>query len=153
MKRKVYILSLIFLTIDIISKQIIKNTIPINSSIIIIKNFFQITYVLNTGAAFSILMGKQLFLIILSIIVLIGVIYYLNKEKITNYSSIYYCLLIAGIIGNLMDRIIYNGVIDFLDFNLFGYDAPIFNLADTYICISVGLIIFKSLGGYLWKLK
>ncbi|MBR3661314.1 MAG: signal peptidase II [Bacilli bacterium] len=153
MKRKVYILSFILLIIDIISKQLIKNLMPINTSIIVIKNFFNITFVINTGAAFSILRGQQLFLIILGILVLGGVIYYLRKDKLNNYKVIYYSLLIGGIIGNLIDRIIYNGVIDFLDFKIFLYDAPIFNLADTFICISVFLIIFESLRRKKWNLK
>ena len=149
MKRKIYILSLILLTIDIISKIIIQNKMVLNSSIIIIKNFFNITYVRNTGAAFSILSGKQYFLIIFGLVILIGVIYYLQKEKLNKYKVIYYSLIIGGIIGNLIDRIIYNSVIDFLDFKIFNYDMPIFNLADTFICIGVILVILESLKGGL----
>jgi len=147
MKKKIYIFSFIFLIIDFISKIIIQNYMTLNSSIPIIKNFFSITYVRNIGAAFSILSGKQLFLIILGIIILIGIIYYVNKDKLNNLKVIYYSLLIGGIIGNLIDRIIYNSVIDFLDFKIFGYDYPIFNLADTFICIGVILIIIESIIG------
>ena len=147
MKKKIYIFSFIFLIIDFISKIIIQNYMTLNSSIPIIKNFFSITYVKNIGAAFSILSGKQLFLIILGIIILIGIIYYVNKDKLNNLKVIYYSLLIGGIIGNLIDRIIYNSVIDFLDFKIFGYDYPIFNLADTFICIGVILIIIESIIG------
>ena len=153
MKRKVYILSLIFLLIDIIAKQLVKNLIPINTSIIIIKNFFNFTFVMNTGAAFSILRGQQLFLIILGILVLGGVVYYLRKDKLNNYKIIYYSLLMGGITGNLIDRIIYNGVIDFLDFKIFLYDAPIFNLADSFICIGVILIILENVRSAIWKSK
>ena len=110
MKRKIYIFSFLFLMIDFISKLIIKNNMLLNSSISVIKNFFSITYVHNTGAAFSIFSGRQIFLIILGFLVLIGIIYYLRKEKLNNYKIIYYSLLIGGIIGNLIDRIVYNYV-------------------------------------------
>ena len=149
MKRKVYILSLIFLFLDILSKLIVKNTIKLNSSITLIKNFFNFTYVENNGAAFSMLKGKGFFLIILAIIILIGIIYSLNKEKLNKLKAVYYSLLIGGIIGNLIDRIIYKSVIDFLDFKIFGINAPIFNLADTFICIGVGLVILESIMGGL----
>ena len=149
MKRKIYIFSFLFLMIDFISKLIIKNNMMLNSSISVIKNFFNITYVNNTGAAFSIFSGRQIFLIILGFLVLIGIIYYLRKEKLNNYKIIYYSLLIGGIIGNLIDRIVYNYVIDFLDFKIFNYDFAIFNLADTFICIGVMLIILESIRGGL----
>ena len=149
MKRKIYIFSFLFLMIDFISKLIIKNNMMLNSSISVIKNFFNITYVNNTGAAFSSFSGRQIFLIILGFLVLIGIIYYLRKEKLNNYKIIYYSLLIGGIIGNLIDRIVYNYVIDFLDFKIFNYDFAIFNLADTFICIGVMLIILESIRGGL----
>ena len=149
MKKKIYILSFLFLILDFISKTIVKSKMTLNSSIEIIKNFFNITYVENTGAAFSIFQGKQIFLIILGLIILFGIIYYLRKETLTKLKVIYYSLLIGGIIGNLIDRIRYNLVIDFLDFKIFNYDAPIFNLADTFICIGVMLIILESIiGGF-----
>ena len=93
------------------------------------------------------LSGNQLFLIFISILVLGGLFYYLKKEKLTNLKIIYYSLLIGGILGNLFDRIVYNSVIDFLDFKIFNYDAPVFNLADTFIVIGVLLIIIENIGG------
>ena len=147
MKKKIYILTIILLLIDIISKLIIKNTMNLYQSIIIIPNFFNITYVNNIGAAFSILEGKQFFLIILGIIFLIGLINYIRKDNISKLKAIYYSLLISGILGNLIDRIIYHYVIDFLDFKIFNTSFPTFNLADTFICISVMLIIIESIIG------
>ena len=144
MKKKIFIYSSILFILDFIVKLIIKNTFILTKSIIIIPNFFNLTYVINDGAAFSILKGKQIFLIILSIVVLLFIIYYIRKDKLNNYKLIYYSLLIGGIFGNLIDRIIYNGVIDYLDFNILGYDAPIFNLADTYIFFGVVLILLEG---------
>ena len=149
MKKKVYLVSFILLLSDVFSKIIIKNTMNLYDSIKIIPNVFNITYVENNGAAFSILQGKQLFLCLVAILVLVAIIRYLNKEKLTNLKITYYSLLIAGIVGNLIDRIIYNNVVDFLDVTIFGYEIPIFNLADTFICISVGLIIYESVKGWL----
>ena len=151
MKKKVYILSIIFLLIDIFTKQLVKNTLNLYDSIPIIPNFFSITYVINDGAAFSILKGELWFFIILGFVLLFFIFYYLQKEKLNIYKTFYYSLLIAGVLGNLLDRMLYKGVVDFLDFTIFSYNAPIFNLADTFIVISVILIVFESLKEVLKK--
>lgn len=151
MKKKVYILSIIFLLIDIFTKQLVKNTLNLYDSIPIIPNFFSITYVINDGAAFSILKGELWLFVILGFVLLFFIFYYLQKEKLNIYKTIYYSLLIAGVLGNLLDRMLYKGVIDFLDFTIFSYNAPIFNLADTFIVISVILIVFESLKEVLKK--
>ena len=143
MKKKILIISLVLFIIDILIKILVKTNLNVFETITLIPNFFNITYVINDGAAFSILEGKQLFLSILAIVVLGLLIYYLFKEKLNNYKVIYYSLIIAGILGNLFDRIVYHGVIDYFDFKLFNYDAPIFNLADSFIVIGVGLIIIE----------
>ncbi len=147
MKQKLFFLSILFFLIDFVSKRIIENTMKLYESIKIIPNFFNITYVVNDGAAFSILSGKQIFLIILGIGVLLFLIYSIQKEKLTTLKIIYYSLLIGGILGNLFDRILFNGVKDFLDFKIFVYDAPVFNLADTFIFIGVVLIIIENIIG------
>lgn len=151
MKKKVYILSIIFLLIDIFTKQLVKNTLNLYDSIPIIPNFFSITYVINDGAAFSILKGELWLFIILGFVLLFFIFYYLQKEKLNIYKTFYYSLLIAGVLGNLLDRMLYKGVVDFLDFTIFSYNAPIFNLADTFIVISVILIVFESLKEVLKK--
>ena len=144
MKRKILIYSIILFILDFVTKLIIKSNLILNKSITIIPKFFRLTYVKNSGAAFSILKGKQIFLIVLSIIVIDFIIYYIFKDKLNKYKIIYYSLLIGGIFGNLFDRIIYNGVIDYLDFNIFNYNAPIFNLADTFIFFGVVLILLEG---------
>ena len=145
MKKRIYVLSIILFIVDLFIKLLVRNTMTLNESVNVIPNFFSITYVINDGAAFSILSGKQLFLIILSIIVLIYIIKLLNKDKLNFYKEIYYSLLVGGIFGNLYDRIIYRGVIDYFDFKIFSYDAPIFNLADSFIVIAVFFIIIESI--------
>ena len=111
-------------------------------------NFFYISNVHNYGAAFSILYGNRIFLVIVSIITLVLVYYFLLKNKRFKWIDIIiYSLLIGGILGNLFDRIMYGYVVDYFDFYIFGYNFPIFNIADICIVCSVILIIIDTLRG------
>ena len=139
-------ISIILLIIDQISKVLVVRLIDINSSIELIKNFFYLTYTHNTGAAFSILTGKRIFLILIAVVILIIIFNYLRKNKIeSKVEKIAFSLIIGGSVGNLLDRIIRGYVIDFLDFKIFGYNYPIFNLADTFIVIGVFLLLIVTL--------
>lgn len=130
--------------LDQISKIYIANNIAYADRIVIIKNFFNITNVRNTGGGFSILEDQTLFLSIISFVAVIAFIYLIIKDK-DKFNRFCYSLLCAGALGNLIDRVRLKYVIDFLDFIIFGYDFPVFNLADTYITVAAGLIIIKSL--------
>lgn len=122
---------------------IISSKMLVNSSITIIKDFFNITYVKNIGAAFSILSGGRFLLIIIALIAIYIIYKLLIKNKNLNRINIInYSLLIGGIIGNLIDRIIRGYVVDYLDFTIFNYNFPIFNIADICIVISCVLLIF-----------
>src|SRR5574344_1327879 len=144
--KKIIPISLILILIDQIIKIIITNKLELLNSIIIIKNFFNITHVNNYGAAWSIMSGNRILLISIAIITLILIYYFLiRNKKLTSLDIISYSMLISGIIGNLADRIIHGFVIDYLDFNIFGYGFPIFNFADMMIVISVLLIIISIL--------
>lgn len=148
--KKISVFSLIFLSIDILIKFIVKTNMEVFSKINIIPNFFSIMYVKNTGAAFSILEGNRILLIAISLIAIVLIYYFLIKNSNLNKFDIFcYSMLIGGVLGNLLDRIIYGYVIDYLCINLF--DFPIFNLADIYIVLSVILIILKSFKETLWK--
>lgn len=141
--KKIIPISLILLILDQIVKLIVISNIKINTSIEIITNFFSLTYVKNDGAAFSIFRGNTLLLIIISVLTLFFLFKFLKKKN--NFQKIEilaYVLLIPGIIGNLIDRIFRNGVIDYLDFNIFGYNFPIFNIADIFIVIACLILIF-----------
>ena len=140
--------SVIIFIIDQIVKLCVGFFIPLNTSITVFKNLFYISDVHNYGAAFSILEGKKVFLVLLGLILITILFLYLRKEKLTNYKITYYSLLIGGILGNMYDRIFHPGVIDFLDFKLFSYDAPIFNLADTFIVVATILIILEGVIKY-----
>lgn len=119
---------------------LVNKTSPIDLEVI--RGFFRITYTCNDGAAFSILKGKRVFFIIMTIIVVFLIVYYLLKNKVYWVEKYSLLLIISGAVGNLIDRIMYGHVIDFLDFIIFGYDFPVFNIADSFITIgAIGLII------------
>lgn len=145
MKKKYLIITIIFFFIDFISKLILSKVLELGKSIKVIKNFFYITLAHNDGAAFSILRDKQILLIIVTVIALFFIYKYVNKEDLGKYDSFAFSMITGGILGNLLDRIVYNYVIDFLDFKIFGYDFPVFNLADSFIVIGVFLLVIKSI--------
>lgn len=139
--KKILPISLLFVVIDQIVKILVISKLALQQSITIINNFFNITYVRNTGAAWSILSGNVLLLIMISVLALVAIYYYLIKDKELNKIDIVsYSILIGGIIGNLIDRIVHGYVIDYLDFKIFNYNFPIFNVADTLIVISIIII-------------
>lgn len=145
----IVILAIVFLVIDIVSKVIVSNFMNVYDSVVIIKDFFYITYVRNTGAAWSIFADNTWIVIILSLIIIGIIIMYIYKHKPkTILEKIGYSLILGGAIGNFIDRIVYGYVIDFFDFYIFGYDYPIFNLADIFIVIGVMLLVI-----YTWRCK
>lgn len=144
MKKKPYIIAFFFFIIDLFSKQLINQIMSVGESVKVINNFFYITYTRNTGAAWSILEDKRILLLIISVIVLYFINKYMNKEVLDKFESFTYGMIIGGIVGNLFDRIFLGYVIDFIDFKLFGYDYPIFNLADTFIVVGIILLFIIS---------
>lgn len=139
--KKILPISLLLIVIDQVVKILVISKLALQQSITIINNFFNITYVRNTGAAWSILSGNVLLLIMISVLALVTIYYYLIKDKDLNKIDIVsYSMLIGGIIGNLIDRIVHGYVIDYLDFKIFNYNFPIFNIADTLIVISIIII-------------
>ncbi len=139
---EVIILSIIFLLIDQVSKLLVIKSLSINNSIEVIKNLFYITYTNNDGAAFSILTGKRIFLIVVAIAIIIILFYYIKKNKIEKKLDILaFSLIIGGSLGNLIDRIIRGVVIDFFDVKIFDYNFPIFNVADSFIVIGTFLLL------------
>lgn len=114
-----------------------------------VTSFFNITYIQNHGAAWGILNGNRIFLIITGIITLWILYYFFIKGKLNNNETISLSFLIGGITGNLIDRIFRGYVVDYLQFNIFGYDFPVFNLADMCIVIGTFLLIITMFGSEL----
>jgi len=101
-----------------------------------------LTYARNTGAAFSILRDKQVFLILVTAIVVVALICYFIKILKTGEATLKLALtfIIGGALGNLIDRIRLNYVTDFLDFTLINY--PIFNFADVFVVLGVVVLSY-----------
>lgn len=147
MNKKILIIGIVTLLIDQITKIIIDSTLKIDETITVIKSFFYITRVSNTGAAFSILEGKTILLSIVSIIAVILLLRYMKDFKNNKLVNLSFGLLLGGIIGNFGDRLFLGYVRDFLKFNIFGYNYPVFNIADATIVIGVILLIICMIRG------
>jgi len=133
-----YLLISIIVFMDQIIKYYIINNFNYGQSLAIIKGVFHLTYVKNTGAAFGILKNANNFFIIVSIIIILFLLfyrYYYFKSNI--YINISIGLIIGGAVGNLIDRILLNHVVDYLDFRIW----PVFNLADSAIVVGAGFLI------------
>lgn len=145
MKKKIIYLSLILLLIDQISKALVAYYFEVGESKVIIDNFFSLTYIKNSGAAWGMFAGGTIFLAIVSILFLGFIISSIKKmEDVTTFNVITYSLIISGIIGNMIDRIVRGSVIDFFNFYIFGYDYPVFNIADIFIVVGIILIVIES---------
>ena len=152
MYKKLGLFSLLFVIIDQAIKVIVSSLITLNGEIMVIPGFFYLANVHNEGAAFSLFDGNQVFLIIMTLVAL-GVIYYVFiKDKDLNTRDIILnSMLLGGIIGNFIDRIIYGYVIDYLGFIFGSYYYPIFNFADICIVVSIAVMVCISFKEDVWK--
>lgn len=135
-----YILGAVVFLIDQITKIIVRREIPIGKEIPIIKDVFSLTHISNTGSLFGMFQGATPILIILSFFVMALIIYIERIIKIP-YKEIALGLIIGGIAGNLVDRIIFGGVTDFL----FLKHWPVFNIADASIDVGIAVFILAYL--------
>lgn len=141
--KKIFLYSLIWLCFDQIVKMLVNTSLGLGESMTIIPSFLNFTYVRNTGAAWSILEGNRIFLIIVSIVAIALVYFFMIKDKkIDKIEEIGYGVLLGGIVGNLIDRTIFGYVIDFLHFTFGNYQFPVFNIADIGIVIGTCIIVF-----------
>ena len=147
MQKKIIIYSIIFFTLDLISKVIVNNFVSLTESITVINNFFYLTNVHNLGAAWSLFSGQRILLIVIGIAALFFIFRWINDFKNNNKNIWAFSLLISGLLGNLFDRIIYGYVRDFLDFRFGSYNYPVFNLADTFIFCGVIVLILAIIKG------
>ncbi len=127
-------------SLDQYTKSIILNYFELYESKTIIDGFFSLTYVQNFGAGFSIMQNARTTFLIITPICLVGFTYLFIKSN-DKLSKTALLLMISGTIGNFIDRIVRIYVVDFLDFIIFGWDFPIFNVADIFLTIGVCLYI------------
>lgn len=141
-----YIVALIIIGLDQLTKWMVVRSMEIGESITIIDGFFYLTSHRNSGAAWGILEGKMFFFYIVTIIVIIGVVYYMNKyAKGDKWLALGLSFILGGAIGNFIDRLLHQEVVDFLNFYIFNYNFPIFNVADTALTLGVVFFIIATI--------
>ena len=146
------IISILLILLDQITKLLAVKYLKSQEPFVIWNNVFELRYLENRGAAFGIMQGQKLFFVIFTSIALVAIVwFYLKKipaEKKYIYLDIISVLLFSGAIGNLIDRVRLNYVIDFFYFILI--DFPIFNVADIYVTVAafamfgLGLFYYKD---------
>lgn len=143
---KIYLISILVLLIDQITKVIVMNNMNVGQEIKIMKNFFSLIYLTNTGAAFSTFENQRLFIIIISLFCTALIVSLMQKEKnMTKLKVLSFGILIGGMFSNLIDRVFYKHVVDFISFTFFSYKFPIFNIADIGITVGVFLYLIINL--------
>lgn len=147
MNKKIFAIAIITLLIDQISKGFIEVYCELGKKITIIKDFFYITYYQNSGAAWSLFDNKRFLIIIISLIAMIIIYRFMYVFKMNKRNNIAFGLLFGGIVGNLVDRVLFGYVRDFLDFYILKYDYPIFNVADIANVIGILLLIVAVIKG------
>ena len=140
-------LSLLIVIIDQISKFIVHKYMNLYDSINIIPYLLDFTYIRNEGIAFGInFEGGKIFFIILPIFITIYLFYLLKNEEFQDkQSQIALYLIIAGAIGNIIDRIFRGYVVDFIDFHINGLHWYVFNVADTSVTIGLIFLLYSSI--------
>ncbi|GIP01874.1 lipoprotein signal peptidase [Paenibacillus lautus] len=142
-----YLIAFVLFLIDQGTKYLIATKLELYEQIPVIGDFFLITSSRNRGAAFGILQDQLWFFIIVTLIVVGGIVWYLQKVSKEGRKLLptALALVLGGALGNFIDRLIMGEVVDFLQFNFGSYTFPIFNIADSCIVIGVGLIILDTL--------
>lgn len=135
------------IVLDQVSKWVMVSWLSLYETVAMIP-FFNLTMAHNTGAAFSFLAQaggwQRWFFVVLAVLISIGLLVWLKKFAKTNMEAISVSLILGGAIGNVIDRIYFGYVIDFLDVYYGSYHWPAFNVADSAIVIGAGLLIFDS---------
>jgi signal peptidase II len=156
MKRKYWIL-LVFcigiLLLDQWTKYMVVQELPLYQRVKVIQGVFNLTHVRNTGGAFGIFGGEKgglgsILFVVVSLIAIGAIVFlFLKIKENEKVLALSFSLILGGAIGNLVDRLRYGEVVDFLDFHLSTYHWPAFNVADSAICIGIGLMALELLKG------
>ena len=154
MKRKYWVLFILCVWIissDQWTKHRVQERLPFHQTVEVVPGFFNLTHVRNPGGAFGIFgrerggLGSLLFVAFSLLAVGVLLVLLVKVKEGEKTYSLSYSLILSGAVGNLIDRIRYGEVIDFLDFHLFSFHWPAFNIADSAICIGIGLMAFELL--------
>lgn len=140
-----YIIAAVVIGLDQFTKWLVVKNMNIAEQITVIEDFFYLTSHRNSGAAWGILQGQMIFFYIITVIVIIGIVYYMQKYgKDSKMLGLSLGLILGGAIGNFIDRIFRKEVVDFFDFMIFNYDYPIFNVADSSLVVGVILVLIAT---------
>ena len=146
-----FLTALIIIVADQVSKWAVLQSFRVGESVSVVPGFFDLTFVLNRGAAFSLFatVPEQIrypFLICVSITAVVLIVFYrvryLHGHRLASFSL---ALILGGAIGNLIDRMRYGVVIDFFDAHIGAYHSPVFNVADSAITVGVTLMCVDML--------
>lgn len=139
-----YISLIIFL--DQASKMLVKIKLKPIDNIDFINGYFSLTYVENRGAAFGIFRNKKILLVGITAFVIAIMLYYLiTNKRLNKWIKISFILIIAGAIGNLIDRVYLGYVVDFIHFYFKSHDLPVFNIADMSVVTGTILLAINLL--------
>jgi len=149
-KRNILFLAITFLVmlLDQATKAWIISTMRIYDSFVVIEGFFSITHVRNPGAAFGFLAGapplfRHIFFLAITVAAIALILHYLRVSRIEEPSLVSaLALILAGAVGNLIDRIRFGEVVDFLDVYIGSHHWPAFNVADS--AITVGAVVLMA---------
>ena len=142
--KKIALIASLVLALDRLTKILIYYTIAHAGPVKVIPNIFHITLVLNNGAAFGLFHNRNGFFISLSLIVISFIIFYIRKRRTPDkVISVSLGLILGGAVGNLIDRVFFGCVIDFLDFRIW----PVFNIADSAISIGAAILLLSIITG------
>ncbi|MFF2440875.1 signal peptidase II [Priestia aryabhattai] len=141
-----YLIALAVILIDQVTKWIIVKEMYYGQSITVIENFLYITSHRNRGAAWGILQGQMWFFYLITVVVVVGLIIYIQKlKKQDKWFGIALALMLGGAIGNFIDRVVRKEVVDFVNTYIFTYDFPIFNVADSALVVGVIIMFIMTL--------
>jgi len=142
-----YVIAVVVLILDFISKKWIVNNMKIGEQFSVIGDFFLITSHRNRGAAFGILQDQRVFFIIITVVIVGAIIWYAHSVRKSGTVLLLagLGLVLGGAIGNFVDRARFGEVVDFFKFNFGSYTFPIFNVADSAIVVGVILIMLDTL--------
>ena len=139
------------LLLDQWTKSLVVQRLPLYQRVEVIQGFFNLTHVRNTGGAFGIFGGEKggvgsVLFVVVSMVAIGAIIFlFIRIREGEKTLALSFSLVLSGAIGNLIDRLRYGEVVDFLDFHLSTYHWPAFNVADSAICIGIGLMALELL--------
>ena len=144
---KILFVSAVMVLADQISKTVVRNTMSLYESIPVIPEFFHLTYVTNDGMAFGINFPLGIYVFSAISIIFTGFLFWylwsIKDDEIVVRTGV--ALILAGAIGNLIDRILLGEVVDFLDFMIGDFHWYVFNLADSCVTVGLGFVLYDSL--------